>query len=124
MAAVVWAVKVGLLGFECRCGYVYCSRHRHASDHSCAFDYATFDKANLAKNNAKVCMCVRVCGGARVLGCLVVEEGVPAPGWPSFPRVAPGALWRGRVVLVCRRQSSSHVPHSCVQVVAAKIDKL
>ncbi|EFN56686.1 hypothetical protein CHLNCDRAFT_144583 [Chlorella variabilis] len=46
--------KVGLLGFECRCGYVFCSGHRHARDHACPFDYATFDKANLAKANNKV----------------------------------------------------------------------
>lgn len=43
--------KVGLLGFECRCGYVYCSGHRHAADHTCTFDYATFDKERLAKAN-------------------------------------------------------------------------
>jgi hypothetical protein len=43
--------KVGLLGFECRCGYVYCSGHRHAGDHTCTFDYATFDKERLAKAN-------------------------------------------------------------------------
>lgn len=43
--------KVGLLGFECRCGYVYCSGHRHAADHNCTFDYATFDKERLAKAN-------------------------------------------------------------------------
>jgi AN1-like Zinc finger len=43
--------KVGLLGFECRCGYVYCSGHRHATDHTCTFDYASFDKERLAKAN-------------------------------------------------------------------------
>jgi hypothetical protein len=43
--------KVGLLGFECRCGYVYCSGHRHATDHTCTFDYAAFDKERLAKAN-------------------------------------------------------------------------
>lgn len=36
------------------CGYVFCSGHRHAQDHSCTFDYAAFDKANLAKANNKV----------------------------------------------------------------------
>ncbi|KAI3426851.1 hypothetical protein D9Q98_006797 [Chlorella vulgaris] len=46
--------KIGLLGFECRCGYAFCSTHRHAQDHACPFDYATFDKANLAKANTKV----------------------------------------------------------------------
>ena len=46
--------KVGLLGFECRCGYVYCSGHRHAADHTCTFDYASFDKERLAKANPLV----------------------------------------------------------------------
>ncbi|PSC69790.1 AN1 family Zinc finger domain-containing [Micractinium conductrix] len=46
--------KVGLLGFECRCGYVFCSGHRHANDHSCTYDFASMDKANLAKANNKV----------------------------------------------------------------------
>lgn len=38
----------------CSCGYAFCSTHRHAQDHACPFDYATFDKANLAKANTKV----------------------------------------------------------------------
>lgn len=46
--------KVGLLGFECRCGYVYCSSHRHQDDHNCTFDYAAFDRERLAKANQKV----------------------------------------------------------------------
>ena len=46
--------KVGLLGFECRCGYVYCSGHRHAADHACTFDYASFDRDRLAKANPVV----------------------------------------------------------------------
>ena len=41
--------KVGLLGFECRCGYVFCSGHRHAGDgHVCAFDHVAFDRKRLA----------------------------------------------------------------------------
>ena len=38
----------------CRCGFVFCSGHRHAQDHACAFDFASMDKANLAKANTKV----------------------------------------------------------------------
>lgn len=41
--------KVGLLGFECRCGYVFCSGHRHAGDgHVCSFDHVAFDRKRLA----------------------------------------------------------------------------
>lgn len=46
--------KVGLLGFECRCGYVYCTGHRHAADHACTFDFASFDRDRLAKANPVV----------------------------------------------------------------------
>ncbi|CAO2585156.1 AN1-type zinc finger protein 6 [Lemmus lemmus] len=30
--------KVGLLGFECRCGNVYCSVHRYSDVHSCSYN--------------------------------------------------------------------------------------
>lgn len=46
--------RVGLLGFECRCGYVFCAGHRHAADHACSFDYASMDKARLASQNPVV----------------------------------------------------------------------
>lgn len=46
--------KVGLLGFECRCGYVYCSSHRHATEHRCTFDYKSMDREKLAKANPTV----------------------------------------------------------------------
>ena len=46
--------KVGLLGFECRCGYVFCSLHRHADQHECDFDYKAFDRENLSKANPVV----------------------------------------------------------------------
>lgn len=46
-----WSCKkrVGLLGFKCKCDYTYCSKHRHASDHNCTFDYLTANKEQLAK---------------------------------------------------------------------------
>ena len=41
--------RVGLLGFDCRCGYVFCSGHRHAGDgHECNFDHVAFDRKRLA----------------------------------------------------------------------------
>lgn len=46
--------KVGLLGFECRCGYVFCTMHRHADQHECDFDYKAFDRENLSKANPVV----------------------------------------------------------------------
>eukprot|EP00347_Sterkiella_histriomuscorum_P023921 403332926 len=31
--------KVGLLGFSCKCDYVFCGKHRYAEEHKCHFDY-------------------------------------------------------------------------------------
>ncbi|CAN8275282.1 unnamed protein product [Cochlearia groenlandica] len=31
--------KVGLLGFDCRCGQVFCGSHRYPEEHSCLLDY-------------------------------------------------------------------------------------
>jgi hypothetical protein len=46
--------KVGLLGFKCRCGFVFCSHHRHADQHSCAFDYKAMQKAKITEQNPVV----------------------------------------------------------------------
>mmetsp|Transcript_5055 Transcript_5055/g.10243 ORF Transcript_5055/g.10243 Transcript_5055/m.10243 type:complete len:225 (-) Transcript_5055:286-960(-) len=43
--------KVGLTGFPCRCGYVYCSLHRYADAHDCEFDYKTSGRELLKKAN-------------------------------------------------------------------------
>lgn len=44
--------KCGLTGFECRCGYVFCSKHRYAEDHKCDFDHIENGRNILAKNMA------------------------------------------------------------------------
>ncbi|KAL9338390.1 hypothetical protein Peur_070159 [Populus x canadensis] len=41
--------KVGLTGFKCRCGKTFCGVHRYAKEHSCTFDFKTFDRQILAK---------------------------------------------------------------------------
>eukprot|EP00922_Rhytidocystis_sp_ex-Travisia-forbesii_P036269 GHVS01053805.1.p1 GENE.GHVS01053805.1~~GHVS01053805.1.p1 ORF type:complete len:265 (-),score=51.81 GHVS01053805.1:970-1764(-) len=46
--------KIGLLGFTCRCGYLFCGKHRYADAHDCCFDYKAYDRQNLAKNNNRV----------------------------------------------------------------------
>jgi hypothetical protein len=43
--------KLGMLGFDCRCGYKFCSKHRHINDHKCSFDHISFDKDILRKRN-------------------------------------------------------------------------
>ncbi|EGC28798.1 hypothetical protein DICPUDRAFT_93260 [Dictyostelium purpureum] len=46
--------KVGLLGFKCRCSFVYCSAHRYSDKHDCSYDYKSAGKAALAKANPVV----------------------------------------------------------------------
>ncbi|OMP06274.1 Zinc finger, AN1-type [Corchorus capsularis] len=43
--------KVGLMGFSCRCGKVLCGVNRYPKEHSCNFDFKTFDRLALAKEN-------------------------------------------------------------------------
>jgi len=45
---------VGLLGFPCKCDYVFCSKHRYAEDHKCSFDYKSYHQEKLAKENPLV----------------------------------------------------------------------
>lgn len=46
--------RVGLTGFMCRCGGLYCGEHRYDSAHECAFDYKTMEREEIRKNNPVV----------------------------------------------------------------------
>ncbi|XP_002731051.1 AN1-type zinc finger protein 5-like [Saccoglossus kowalevskii] len=46
--------KVGLTGFECRCGGLYCSLHRYSDKHGCSFDYRAEGQEQIRKNNPVV----------------------------------------------------------------------
>jgi len=46
--------KVGLTGFECRCGGLYCGLHRYSNEHGCTFDYKKEGREQLAKVNPLV----------------------------------------------------------------------
>lgn len=43
--------KVGLTGFMCRCGGLYCSLHRYSDKHQCTFDYKEHAQEQIRKNN-------------------------------------------------------------------------
>lgn len=43
--------QVGLTGFKCRCGFVFCGPHRLAEAHTCDFDYKSTGREHLAKAN-------------------------------------------------------------------------
>jgi len=46
--------KVGLTGFECRCAFVFCGKHRYSDQHNCDFDYKAEQKKLLAAANPVV----------------------------------------------------------------------
>ncbi|KAI5671445.1 hypothetical protein M9H77_11809 [Catharanthus roseus] len=46
--------RVGLTGFNCRCGNVYCAMHRYSDKHDCSFDYRTAARDAIAKANPVV----------------------------------------------------------------------
>lgn len=46
--------KVGLTGFECRCGGLFCGLHRYSDKHNCTFDYKADGREQLAKANPVV----------------------------------------------------------------------
>lgn len=43
--------KVGLLGFQCRCGGTFCGLHRYAEEHRCKFDFKQAGKIKIEKEN-------------------------------------------------------------------------
>ncbi|TEA31543.1 hypothetical protein DBR06_SOUSAS9110069, partial [Sousa chinensis] len=45
--------KVGLTGFECRCGNVYCGVHRYSDVHNCSYNYKA-DAEKIRKENPVV----------------------------------------------------------------------
>ncbi|XP_008935048.1 PREDICTED: AN1-type zinc finger protein 6 isoform X3 [Merops nubicus] len=46
--------KVGLTGFECRCGNVFCGMHRYSDVHSCSYNYKADAAEKIRKENPVV----------------------------------------------------------------------
>lgn len=46
--------RVGLTGFNCKCGNIFCSVHRYSDKHECPFDYRTAAQDAIAKANPLV----------------------------------------------------------------------
>ncbi|KAE9585299.1 putative transcription regulator A20-like family [Lupinus albus] len=43
--------RVGLTGFSCKCGNLFCAMHRYSDKHDCQFDYRTVGQDAIAKAN-------------------------------------------------------------------------
>ncbi|XP_071734836.1 zinc finger A20 and AN1 domain-containing stress-associated protein 5-like [Rutidosis leptorrhynchoides] len=46
--------KVGLMGFKCRCGEMFCSEHRYSDRHDCSYDYKSAGREAIARENPVV----------------------------------------------------------------------
>uniref|UniRef100_A0A3B4GN00 AN1-type zinc finger protein 5-like n=1 Tax=Pundamilia nyererei TaxID=303518 RepID=A0A3B4GN00_9CICH len=46
--------KVGLTGFDCRCGNLFCGIHRYSDKHNCPYDYKAEAAAKIRKENPVV----------------------------------------------------------------------
>ncbi|CAI9786086.1 unnamed protein product [Fraxinus pennsylvanica] len=46
--------KVGLTGFRCRCGELFCAEHRYSDRHGCSYDYKAAGREAIAKENPVV----------------------------------------------------------------------
>lgn len=46
--------KVGLVGFNCKCGTTFCGSHRYPEEHKCTYDYKVAGKEAIAKANPLV----------------------------------------------------------------------
>lgn len=47
-------VRVGFLGYSCKCGYTFCGRHRYPGEHDCTYDHSADAKAKISKANPLV----------------------------------------------------------------------
>jgi hypothetical protein len=51
--------RVGLTGFTCRCGGLYCSAHRYSDLHNCTFDYRESGQEEIRRSNPQI-VCPKV----------------------------------------------------------------
>ncbi|KAJ3696867.1 hypothetical protein LUZ61_000572 [Rhynchospora tenuis] len=43
--------KVGIPGFRCRCGELFCAKHRYSDMHDCSYDYKSAGREEIARAN-------------------------------------------------------------------------
>ncbi|QCD85508.1 hypothetical protein DEO72_LG3g25 [Vigna unguiculata] len=46
--------RVGLTGFRCRCGDLFCAEHRYTDRHDCSYDYKAAGREAIARENPVV----------------------------------------------------------------------
>lgn len=69
--------KVGLTGFDCRCGNLFCAIHRYSDKHDCPYDYRSAAAARIRKENPIV-VAEKI---QKLWGLIVVEKGLTLWIW-------------------------------------------
>lgn len=46
--------RVGLTGFRCRCGDLFCGDHRYSDRHECGYDYKAVERERIQRENPAV----------------------------------------------------------------------
>ncbi|KAK4482408.1 hypothetical protein RD792_009563 [Penstemon davidsonii] len=46
--------RIGLMGFRCRCGDMFCSEHRYSDRHDCSYDYKAAGREAIERENPVV----------------------------------------------------------------------
>ncbi|KAK2655320.1 hypothetical protein Ddye_008372 [Dipteronia dyeriana] len=46
--------RVGLTGFKCKCGTMFCGTHRYPEKHGCTFDFKKVGREEIARSNPVV----------------------------------------------------------------------
>ncbi len=46
--------KIGINGFDCKCGSYFCIKHKFFKDHDCSFNYKTHQREMLKESIIKI----------------------------------------------------------------------
>lgn len=47
-------LQVGPMGFNCRCGELFCEQHRYPESHACSFDHKASERLKIQEDNPVV----------------------------------------------------------------------
>lgn len=46
--------KIGILGIQCKCGFIFCGEHRYPDTHKCTFDHRHAQQHKIRKDNQQI----------------------------------------------------------------------
>jgi len=110
--------RVGLTGFNCRCGNMYCALHRYSDKHDCQFDYQTAARDAIAKANPVVkaeklekiwrgqwgTKWVAIC---KIQSCIFAALSLNIPFLFAATSLSRSTLWCSRILAAARSHPQS-----------------